>query len=660
MRTKSNCDETGWHALIYLGRGPLNILRTPLVIVGTSYPYIRVFLNEVKNPLALALPLMMRSNHYTLLPAAITMFTMTIKWKPSLQGWILSRSIQPWQSPTYGVLALSQSSQDSAAIISGYIRLINCIILMNNYQGGITLSKLFKLLAISIIICVSTPLFASDLSSPKAIIYEYVDAILDEDWEKAQDIWLKSEIDKSQRLNIGYLDMPAKYDCASTLVNNRLAIKSGLLSLSVSESVDCGGYQTTNIILSSSSDTVTIPYHTILKNGKYKIFSALNIHTFTRNTIDTKYTRVHYWFDNPINDFALDDLDRFIEQAGISLDISNDKMELLEREKIDYYLCTENEFEQLTGYNAHGIANLQFDAIVSQHLPHQHELTHLLINYALGELPLYTLPILQEGLAVAVGGRWGKDPKVVMQIGPVVIKNGICNLEDILTFNGFHNEVGMPDISYPVSAIFVDMLIKEFGIDKFKDLYLDLSGSSYWIQSLTRDDIKAIIEKHTGHNWDSVKTMFEKYWPLFEFSGIIPGGDLSADQPLYDNKAGNLRVQMWDSEDYYQFKVLSDDEPPRGVILIADANESMHPEYQSWMFAEHLPDDKYQGQKYGIQFTPDEVGLYDYITNILEAKYIASFSPSSDYWNVDDKTISFRLKKDALAKMLWEYNIEIK
>jgi hypothetical protein len=36
-------------------------------------------------------------------------------------------------------------------------------------------------------------------------------------------------------------------------------------------------------------------------------------------------------------------------------------------------------------------------------------------------------------------------------------------MEDILTYNDFHTTIGIPDVSYPISALFVGYLMEKAG-----------------------------------------------------------------------------------------------------------------------------------------------------------------------------------------------------
>jgi hypothetical protein len=507
----------------------------------------------------------------------------------------------------------------------------------------------------------------SDARNPGNILESYIAALLEEDWDNAKKYWYEND----NRLKIKFTDIPLKIDCASPLLSALTDIRSGRISYTIERSKWSGEYQITDVCLVYNADTLIIPYYTEYHSWGGYIVTPIKALTNYWNTIYTDFTNVNFNDTSLVNKSALDALDESIINICKILGTSQEKVQQLKKNgmsypnktksynKIQFYLCTEEQFEQITGYNAHGIANLQVDAIVTRHLPHPHELTHLLMNYTLGELPLYTLPILQEGLAVAIGGRWGKTPEVVMQIAPALIKNDICKLDDILTWNGFQNEVAMADISYPISGIFVDLLIQEFGIEKFKKIYLDLSGSNSEVQSFTKSEIKGVIEKHTGKDWQQINDLFDYHWPGFEFSGIFPGGETDPDKDILQINSGTLNLSVYESENSYVFNVRSENDKPEGVILFTNTSLPKTPYYISWMFAEHLPDMEYHDELYGIQFNPDEVGLYNYITNILEAKYIASFSPDSNYWDSENNMLTFSINKDAFVKSLNEYVINL-
>ena len=358
-----------------------------------------------------------------------------------------------------------------------------------------------------------------------------------------------------------------------------------------------------------------------------------------------------------INPFALKSLDTFINKIADTLKIFPEKMKILAENKIDYLLCNKEEMKLLTGFDANGISNLQFDAIVSRHLPHPHELVHLLINYSLGELPLFTLPVLQEGFAVALGGRWGKSPEVVKQLSPILISENICKLDDLLLSVGFNQT--MPDISYPVAGSFSKMLISEYGIDNYKKIYLLLSGSLDKVQKLTPSEVKITIEQICKTDWETINNQFKRHLDQLKNINLKPGISKSGNN-ISELSGDSLIVFVKETEDCYEFIIRSLNNTPAGTILLHNNNYLSSGNYRSSMYTEQFPNSEYSGFKYGIKFDINETGFYNYMTNCLEAKYATAFSPNINYWDEKLSSISFSLKKSVLQTDLKTFDMELR
>jgi hypothetical protein len=369
---------------------------------------------------------------------------------------------------------------------------------------------------------------------------------------------------------------------------------------------------------------------------------------------------IYYNDEALINDFAVRELDHFIEATGEKLGISAERMNLLQKEKINYYLTSEEMVEKLTGFKTQGMSNLQFDAVITQNLPHYHELTHLLMNFALGELPLYTLPFLQEGIAVSLGGRWGKAPEVLMQMGWFILEKRFFALEDILSYQEFHQTVASPEISYPLSGIFTQFLIEKMGIEQFEKLYLNLSGTSEGLGNFSAEQVRKQIEKYMNSDWQNICNNFEKYRSNFKYSGILPGSGkiqlITAPEIVSDH----FEVYIEDIKVVYCFEIRCLTENTKGAMLLTPKKTEANSNYQSTLFAEQFPQDDYDKEAYGIIFTPEEVGLYDYRINLLLAKYVQSFNPCDDYWNEKEKMIKFSLEKNKIKGNILDYDIELK
>jgi hypothetical protein len=265
---------------------------------------------------------------------------------------------------------------------------------------------------------------------------------------------------------------------------------------------------------------------------------------------------------------------------------------------------------------------------------------------------------------VCFGGRWDKSPQVVFQVGHFTLAQKFFQLEDALTYNGFHEVVGNPDFSYPLSGIFVKFLIEQFGIERFTLLYRELSGTDDEVRAFSLEDVQAKISEIYKTPWAEIQKKFAEYWGQFEFSGLVPGG-IPANEPIATMKAEHLAAQIWDSENSYLFEIHATTDIPKGMILMKDksssgkGHESLTENYQSKLFAEHLPNARYDSEVYGIQFSADEAGLYNYYTDTLVAKYISSFSPSNEYWNSEERVMRFRLEKSALNQKISDFQIRL-
>jgi len=354
-------------------------------------------------------------------------------------------------------------------------------------------------------------------------------------------------------------------------------------------------------------------------------------------------------------------MDEFIESVGLRFGLAPERLQNLADSKIDYYLGSNADIERLTGYVTNGMADLASDAVISQELPHQHELVHLLVNYALGELPLGTLPFMQEGLASHLGGRWGRSPAVMHYVGQVNLKFGLVALVDILTFDDFHNTVGSPDISYPVSAVFVDFLMRLLKPDDFLKLYRSFSSPLDILRALTRNDIQSAIAEASGRPWADLQKGFDGFWPRFAAVGINTASlSLPQDSAIF-NKRDSILTAIWDIGSRYLVQVGLRSMDSGVILLLKKAGEATDTAYQSRLFAEHLPGHAYAGYHYGIRCTPAEIGLYDYWQNILVASFVFGFAADSTVAEVlPSGALSFYLEQTVLgADRIQNFEIKV-
>jgi hypothetical protein len=497
---------------------------------------------------------------------------------------------------------------------------------------------------------------AGERNGPEVLFRTYLDALKSGQWEEAEGCWVATDIEKSLRLGINYAGIPNKYDCASSLARTRENIRSGLVNVSLIDIEENDKGAKLFINLTTTADTTSFHYYSIKTDDGWRLSAPHHVLTRDWRVKSTLYARIYYTDASRVNSIACQSLDDFIESTGQVLALSQDDMSRLANQKIDYYLCDESQIKSLTGFETEGITDLPSDAVITRHLPHKHELTHLLINYALKNIPLYTTPFLQEGIACHLGGRWGRSPGVIAYTGYAVFKYELADLEDILTFNDFHYTIGSPDVSYPISALFVNYMIEEISMDNFKLIYRELSGTIHDIRGFSLDTVSSIIEKVWGKSWDDIESGFNLWWPQFAATGIMPISEEPGDiEPKMIHDNGGM-IAILDQGSTIGFFVTLGDDRTAGFLLLKDPAQESDEGYVSYLFKQHLPDEGYGGERYGIRLSPDEIGLYDYLCNELVASFILSFSGNPDSLKIVSRNLENSLYSLSIAKSVLDIN----
>lgn len=332
------------------------------------------------------------------------------------------------------------------------------------------------------------------------------------------------------------------------------------------------------------------------------------------------------------NDYSINQLDKFVEKMFDVLKFSEHQKNEIKLKKIYYFLCKdESEIQKVTGFATRGIYILAQDYIVTTYNTHYHELVHFLINYKLKVLPLYTHPFLQEGFAVAFGGRGGLDAHTISEMGVFLIKSGFANYKDLLSKLDFQKTDA--SISYPISGLYTSFIIKQIGIEKYLMLYKKYSGDS---------------KNNFTEKIDETDLPSEQKWNLF------------VDSLLDQNP-----VKIKDNLDFANFKLITKqkdkeiyEDKDEYVIRIKDVsiiNSSERIEkYQSKLFNEHFPNRAYKSEKYLIIANQNEISIYNLYSNNLIGKYVASFSIPPKTVPYTDAFYEFVIKKDLFDEELTE------
>jgi hypothetical protein len=362
-------------------------------------------------------------------------------------------------------------------------------------------------------------------------------------------------------------------------------------------------------------------------------FLVTSIYYHSRNwkTITTDYFKFFVSDETLFNDYSINLLKDFIIRITKILSFTETELNQLKENKIFYFLCKdEEEILKVTGFATRGIYILTQDYVITTFNTHYHELLHFLINYKLRKLALYTHPFLQEGFAVAFGGRGGLEAHTISEMGVFLIKSGFGNYKELLSKLDFQKADA--SISYPISGLYSDFLIQNIGIENYLKLYKKYSGNS---------------EKVLSEKINEEDLLPEDKWNLFIDS-------LSSQNPVKTKVDFNvwdyrLITQRNDFEVYentkdYLFRV-------KDTLLISTPTTITN--FKSKIFSQHFPGRKYNSEKYLIIANQNEISVYNLFSNNLIGKYVASFSLPPKTIPNKDRFFEFVIKKDLFDEVLF-------
>lgn len=438
------------------------------------------------------------------------------------------------------------------------------------------------------------------------------------------------ELNNCKRLNISYNGEKHKFLISNNLSPSiKLNLKKSALKYNIT--VDSLEHNYSVLTFEVPSKNIKREYYFY----KSKLISKPYYFSREWDGRTSKYFKFYISDPNYFNEYCLTNLDEFVEKMLRLLKFNEAEINKLEEEKIHYFLCKDqNEIELLTGYKARGLYYLPYDYIISTFNCHYHEILHLLMNYKLQKVDLYTLPFLQEGFAVAYGGRGGKKTEVILEMGNFLAVNNFLDYKSLLSKSDFYQyDVSM---TYPLSGLYCNFLIKTIGVNQFIELYKKYSGDNDKInqQKINLSELPSdlswqkYLEEHSKFNAIRVAEFEEK-----KFRQIII-------------EAENLVIK--ENKNEYLIKLKSSFE------IVSNKNFE---NYKSKLFYELFPTRQYQNQKYIISANTDEVSVYNLYSNLLIAKYVKGFSTKNESVKNENGFFVFTIKKTVFDEALVDENI---
>ena len=441
---------------------------------------------------------------------------------------------------------------------------------------------------------------------------EFIEALINnrENLEKFID---ESELVKSKRLGINYDSVKYKFMISYNIDEK---VKEEIKENNVKYEV-----KTSELDKNYSLAEFTVPSLNYSKKYYFRKEKWISPITYFSGNWVTKASRYFIFkISEPkyFNEYCINKLDEFVDSVAALLEFDQQQKKLLEKEKIYYVLCKdEKEIEKVTGFNTRGIYITAFDEVVTTYNTHYHELAHLLINYKLKNLSLYTLPFFMEGFAVAVGGRGGMAKRVVLDIGYYLQKSGFLTYDSIITNDGFYNEDA--SMTYPVAGLYNAFLLKEIGTERYIDLYNNVNGDLAKVRKISVNDLN-LPNAEKFNNYLAEYEVNPTVYLNANDTNNKPKIVLENGQELYIRELCGTFMKI---SNYYKFFISC------SPFLFSTEDSDLYINYTSKKYKDILDDEEETGDnppEYGIVCDSFSINLYNFYTNETIASFSTNFS----------------------------------
>ncbi|MCX6828692.1 MAG: hypothetical protein NT002_05355 [candidate division Zixibacteria bacterium] len=479
----------------------------------------------------------------------------------------------------------------------------------------------------------------------------YFDLLATGNVESALGIWEPRALARATRLGINYDNIIIKADCNSPVIfdfeRSRGNLNPGIQSVAV---IDSGVIRLK--IAARVADTSFDYFYHLQKIGKdYWLIYPQDYYSGSWPVSESKYFRFHINPDmaSSSNPIAIQSLDDFVDSTGRKIGITPERLSLLATQKIDYYFCQgEGQVGTLSGRIGKGYYDLGADAIITSIFPHYHEVAHLLVNFKLQNLPIFTVPFMQEGTAVYLGGRWQRAPDVMIDFGKYILDNGITEIDSVL-LESENASSPSADIAFPVTACLADYLCTTLGNEKFFALYKNLSGNYTFVSRLKPDSVKQLVTGFAGKNWTELMDDFKKYLGSRKgATGRIFPGDVATDKVLISDSG----VVLSKSNKWLKIECTASGDERVDINVLFNQIPELKDKLSSIFYEQYRQTRPFLGYRYGLKLDKNEIGLYDYATNQLKAKYVYDFAPDPAYYDSTRNKFTAYFDINLLGKVL--------
>lgn len=494
-----------------------------------------------------------------------------------------------------------------------------------------------------------------DLAACARVLERYIADVLAERIEPAARRWRSADVASAARLGIRYPEAPLKVDGDSPLWLRVQDLRAGRMTCRTEPPQPFPGSgasptATAAIVLQDGPDTLRFTYHFAREDGRWLLASPVALACGDGVGATSRFIRLVDRRTAPATaaeaKLMLAALDSCVSAAAAALDLSADDLGRLERGKFGYLLADPDDVARLASAPTVGVANLQQDCVVTSHPCHAHELAHLVVGAWLQDLPLYMLPLFQEGIAVHLGGRWGRQARILDRVGRTALAEGWVALDDLLVGADFRSRPA--DQTYAPAGVFAGFLLETHGARGWRAACLAASGGGDSADPPDADSIRKDMARALATDWPSLRRAFDRYLMTPVGSGVRPGLDTRAPQAGRVLSGPRLTVEIFGADDAPEIGISVRARAGAGLsggAILFGGGDADAP--ANALFSEHFPGRAYGGETRALIFTKEEAKVYDYRLQMLVALHAEGFWPSPDYLDEGGTCLRFRVDGSA-------------
>lgn len=379
---------------------------------------------------------------------------------------------------------------------------------------------------------------------------------------------------------------------------------------------------------------VTIPGHGYKKYfyfENFKLVAPSKYLTLYWTKYETEYFDFYVREKKHFNSYSGFQLGRTLGGIMKLLGFTDEEKEMLRKNKLVYIVAlNEKNVGEFSGIDGKGAFLPAWDEIITSTPYNLAGLAEQLIRIKLSKMRLTGPKLFEKGFATAVGGITPRSSGLVTKLGLFLQKSGMLDVASLSEDSSFSNND--PSFSYPLAAAYNKFLLDKLGARDYLRLYMQKNSPNDKL--MTGNSVEVIVPF-----LDEFKKLAEETEP--EKNILV--GDIKDTLPLlFDSEM----VRIFDGGDYYWFHT-------KGSFSLTETPGIN--DYTSKLFKEVVPTRSYEGEKYLIFVSREDVIIYNlYNDTVIDAHYkFVDKQPVAGVSNL----YRFRVKKSLFEEPLTELKV---